>query len=141
VQGGGGAGRGGGEGWEAGAEAVVVEEGGELRVGLDGAFVLEVADLEIEAFDLSVEQKGGFVAQADFFFLDGLRFFEIRHGYVAVVLLFGVCLPGAVVLEELLDTVVAGCDYVAAFLDHSIFGLDLLEEMLDFRWEVCNYIS
>lgn len=32
----------------------VGEEGGELRVGLDGAFVLEVADFEVEAFDLPV---------------------------------------------------------------------------------------
>lgn len=32
-----------------------MEEGGERRVGGYGAFVLEVADLEVEAFDVSVE--------------------------------------------------------------------------------------
>ena len=44
----------GGEGRETCAEGAVVEEGGELRVWLDGAFVLEVADFEVEALDLAV---------------------------------------------------------------------------------------
>lgn len=35
------------EGWKAGGETVVVEQGRELWVGLDGAFVLEITDLEI----------------------------------------------------------------------------------------------
>lgn len=48
------AGCGGREGRETCAEGAVVEEGGELRVRLDGAFVLEVADFEVEAFDLAV---------------------------------------------------------------------------------------
>lgn len=110
-----------------------------MGVGLDGAFVLEIADFEVETFDLAVEKEGGFVAQADFFLLDRLRFFEIRHGYVAVILLLGVWLAGAVVLEELLDAVVASRDDVSAFLDHTIFSLDLLEKMLNFGGEVCNY--
>lgn len=45
----------GGEGWEASGDAGVVKEGGKLGIWLDGAFVLEVADLEVEAFDLAVE--------------------------------------------------------------------------------------
>lgn len=44
-----------GERWEASGDAGVVEEGGKLRVWLDSAFVLEVADFEVEAFDLTVE--------------------------------------------------------------------------------------
>lgn len=57
MQGGRGAGGGGREGWESG-EAGVVEEGGELRIWLDGAFVLEVAYLEVETFNLAVELRG-----------------------------------------------------------------------------------
>lgn len=34
---------------------VVVEEGGKLGVYGYSAFVLEIADLDVEAFDLSVE--------------------------------------------------------------------------------------
>lgn len=37
------------------AEGVVVEKRGELRIRLDGAFVLEIADLEVEALDLAVQ--------------------------------------------------------------------------------------
>ena len=44
-----------GEGWEASGDAGVVKEGGKLGVWLDGALVLEVADFEVEAFDLAVE--------------------------------------------------------------------------------------
>ena len=32
-----------------------MKQGGKLGVWLDGAFVLEVADFEVEAFDLAVE--------------------------------------------------------------------------------------
>ena len=45
----------GGEGGKASGDAGVVKEGGELGVWLDGAFVLEVADFEVEAFDLTIE--------------------------------------------------------------------------------------
>jgi len=55
VQGGRGAGGGGGEGGEAGVQEGVCEKGGKLRVDGDGAFVLEVADFAVEAFDLAVE--------------------------------------------------------------------------------------
>jgi len=34
-----------------------VEEGGEGRFDGDGAFVLEIADLEVEAFDVSVKLR------------------------------------------------------------------------------------
>ena len=37
---------------------MIVEEGGELRVWLDGAFVLEIPDLEVEALDLAVQLEG-----------------------------------------------------------------------------------
>lgn len=47
--------RSGREGWKTRAEDVIVEEGGELWVWLDGTFVLEIADLEVEAFDLAVQ--------------------------------------------------------------------------------------
>ena len=49
-----------GEGWEASGDAGVVKEGGKLGVWLDGAFVLEVSDFEVEAFDLAVELVYGF---------------------------------------------------------------------------------
>ena len=50
-------------GWTAGcvgregrkARGVVVEKRGKLRIWLDRAFVLEIADFEVEAFDLAVE--------------------------------------------------------------------------------------
>ena len=42
---------------EARAEGVVVEKRGELRIWLDGAFVLEITDLEVEALDLAVQLK------------------------------------------------------------------------------------
>ena len=42
---------------EARAEGVVVEKRGKLRIWLDGAFVLEIADLEVEAFDLAVQLR------------------------------------------------------------------------------------
>ena len=136
-----------------------VEQGGELRVRLDRPFVLEVADLEVEAFDLAVQlgrgdvnedrstfalglrkclpgkgtyQQSGLLAQADFFLLDDLRFVEVGHDVFAVAFFLWVRLTGSVQLEELLDAVVAGRDDVAALLDDSIFGLDLFEEMGDF---------
>ena len=34
---------------------MIVEQGGELRIRLDGAFVLEITDFEVEAFDLAVQ--------------------------------------------------------------------------------------
>lgn len=55
VQGGRGASGGGGEGGEAGVQGGVCEEGGKLRVDGDGAFVLEVEDFAVKAFDLAVE--------------------------------------------------------------------------------------
>ena len=48
------------EGGEASGDAGVVKEGGKLGVWLDGAFVLEVADFEVEALDLTVELVYGF---------------------------------------------------------------------------------
>ncbi len=37
---------------------MIVEERGELGVWLDGAFVLEITDFEVEAFDLAVQLDG-----------------------------------------------------------------------------------
>lgn len=55
VQWGRGAGGRGGERREAGVQGGVREEGGKLWIDGDGAFVLEVTDFEVEAFDLAVE--------------------------------------------------------------------------------------
>jgi len=144
VEGRGGAGCGGGEGGE--AVRVVVEERWELWVYGDGAFVLEVSDLDVEAFNLSVELgsfsmavKGesenvsyegrGFLTQTNLLVLDILGFVEICHDILDVGLFFGVRLACAVGFQELLNAAIAGIDDASAFLDDSIFGLDLLQEM------------
>jgi len=57
--------------------------------------------------------------------LDDLSFVEIRHDILDVCLLFGVRLACAVGFEELLNANIAGIDNASAFLDDSIFGLDL----------------
>lgn len=49
------AGRAGREGRKTRTKGGVVEERGELRIRLDGTFVLEIADLEVEALDLAVQ--------------------------------------------------------------------------------------
>lgn len=125
---------------------VVVEERGELGVDGDGTFVLEVSDFDVEAFDLSVELgtvsigvKGesenvsyegcGFLTQTDLLLLDDLSFVEICHHILDVRLLFGVRLACAVGLQEFLNADITSIDDASAFLDNSIFGLNLLQEM------------
>lgn len=77
-------------------------------------------------------QQSSFLTQADFFFLDNLRFVEVGHDVFAISFFFGIRLTGSVQLEELLNANVAGCNEVSALLDHSIFGLDFFEKMSDF---------
>lgn len=65
-----------------------------MRVDGYGAFVLKIADLEIQAFDLAVEQEGRPIAEADLLFLEDLGFVVIgedgfRVGFVLWVRLTG----------------------------------------------------
>lgn len=90
-----------------------MQEGRELRVYGDGTFVLKVSDLDVKAFDLSVElrtismavkgksenvaYKGrGFLTQSNLLLLDDLSFVEICHDILDVCLLLGVRLACAV---------------------------------------------
>ena len=73
--------------------------------------------------------------------MDNLRFVEVGHDVFAIAFFLGVWLTGSVKLEELLDAAVAGCNYVSALLDDSIFGLDFFEKMRDFRGQVCHFLE
>lgn len=79
-------------------------------------------------------KKNSFVTQADLFFLDDLGFVEIGHGVFAVVFILRVWLASTIHLEEFLDTVVAGCDNISAFLDEFVFGFDFFEKVLNLSW-------
>ena len=43
----------------------VVEKRGKLRIRLDGAFILEIADFEVEPFDLAVKLEEGVSVSQD----------------------------------------------------------------------------
>lgn len=122
---------------------VIVEERGELRVYGDGTFVLEVSYFDVKAFDLSVELrivsvavKGenenlsyegrGLLTQTNLLLLDDLGSVEVCHDIFDVCLFFGIWLACAVGFQKLLNAAIAGIDDASAFLNDSIFGLDLL---------------
>lgn len=138
----GGAGGGAGQGRE--SVSIIVQQRGKLWVYGYCAFVLEISDFDVQAFNLSVEltmlagtiQKSltlstyescSLLTQADFLLLDNLRLVEIGHGILDIRVLLWIGLAGPVGLKELLNAVVSRVDYTAALLDDSIFGLDLLE--------------
>lgn len=127
-----------------------------MRVWLDSAFVLEIADFEVEAFDLAVQlerlyqqdlknlrrvgkgreretyQQSSLLTQPNLFFLDNLRFVEVGHDVFAIAFFFGVWLTSAIHFEKFLNATVASCNDISALLDNSIFGLDFFEKMGDF---------
>lgn len=90
-----------------------------------GAFVLEIADLEIEAFDLSVEHEGYPIGEADLLFLEGLGFVVIGEDGFRVGFFLRVRLTGTIQLEEFLDACIARSGIRSTVLNDSIFGLDL----------------
>ena len=83
-------------------------------------------------------KNGGFFTEANLLFLRYLRFVEIGHSSLTVTLILGVGLAGTVQLEKLLDIGITSCYDISTLLDDSVFGLDFLEEMLDFSREIRN---
>ena len=86
-------------------------------------------------------QQSSLVTQAHLFLLDNLRFVEVGHDVFAIAFFLGVWLTGSIKLEELLDAAVAGCNYVSALLNDSIFGLDFFEKMRDFGRQICHFLG
>lgn len=101
---------------------------------------MEVTDLEVQALDLAVEEDGGALAEAYFFFLEYVGFVVVCEDGFGVGFVFWVFLAGAVGFEEFLDAGVVGGDVRSAFLDDAVFGLDFFEEMSYFGGQIGDWI-
>lgn len=85
---------------------------------------IEIIDLQGGAYE-----QGGFFTESNFFVLDGSGFVKIGENGFGVDVFFWVCLAGAVGFEEFLNAVVAHVDGGTAFLDYSVFGVDLFHQV------------
>lgn len=105
-------------------------------MGVDcyGAFVLQIADLQVEAFDLAVEQDGCSVRETDLLFLEGVSLVIMGEDRFRIQLLLRVHLGYTVELEEFLDTAITRSCLRTTVLDDSIFGLYFFEKMSYLGW-------
>ena len=120
---------------------MVGQKRGELGVGLDGAFVLEIANLDVQTLDLPVEQGGGAVCKGGFFSLQERGFLIQFTDSFAVSCLFGMCDAASVRLDVFLDTVVLGEYLSTVFGSDFILGQDFLEDMLNLRRQIGHRLN